>query len=138
MNAEHNVAILKAAYESWNDSHARSFERWMDLIADDVKWRSIADGTSGMEFTRSCDCKDDVAKYFEGLASDWELIHYTVGEFVAQDDRVVMIGSCGWRNKKTGKTVETPKADVIRMRNSRIVEFFEFFDTAKALAASRA
>jgi len=30
-----------------------------------------------------------------------------------------------------------PAADIIRMRNGKIVEFFEFYDTAKAIEGSR-
>ena len=30
----------------------------------------------GMEFTRLCNCKNDVLRYFEELSSDWELIYY--------------------------------------------------------------
>jgi ketosteroid isomerase-like protein len=39
--------------------------------------------------------------------------------------------------RKTGIVVESPKADVFRFRDGLIVEFFEFFDTARALAATR-
>ena len=35
---------------------------------------------------------------------------------------------------KTGKIVETPKVDIITMEDSKIVDFFELYDTAKALA----
>jgi hypothetical protein len=49
-----------------------------------------------------------------------------------------MLGSCGWKNRRTGVTVQTPKADFLRLRDGQVVEFFEFFDTAKAMAAAGA
>lgn len=64
--------------------------------------------------------------------------YYTVDEFIAQGDRVVMVGRCGWRNKKSGATIDTPKVDILTIRDSRIVDFFELYDTAKVLAAARA
>ena len=137
MIEDDNVKILKEAYQYWSDHKEGSFEYWMDLMADNIQLNSIADGRKGMEFSRPCCCKQDVVRYFEELASEWEMIHYTVNEFIAQGERVVVIGSCGWKNRKTGKTVETPKADIIRMRNSKIIEFYEFYDTAKAIEGSQ-
>jgi len=137
MTEQDNVQTLREAYQLWNDSKADSVGHWLELIADDVKWNSIADGAPGMEFTRACNCKADVQRYFADLGSQWEMIHYTVDEFIAQGDRVVMLGSCGWRGRRSGVVVETPKADIIRMKNSKIVEFYEFYDTAKTLAAAR-
>ena len=57
-------------------------------------------------------------------------------QYIAEDDRVVVIGSVKWKNRETGKSVETGKVDVFRMRDGKIIEFCEFFDTAKANAAS--
>ena len=131
MTEDENVEILREGYKLWNDSKAESVGYWINLITDDVKWRSLADGVAGMEFTRVCNCKNDVVRYFEELGREWEMIHYTVFEFIAQGDRVVMVGSCAWRNKKT------PKVDIIRMRDSKIIEFQELYDTAKAISASQ-
>ncbi len=136
MSEQQNVEILRRGYALWNDTKADSVAHWLDLIADDVQWRSIADGATGMEFTGACKSKADVERYFAELAGQWAMNYYTVDEFIAQGDRVVMVGKCGWRNKKTGATLDTPKVDIIRMRDSQIVEFFELYDTAKALAAA--
>jgi ketosteroid isomerase-like protein len=59
------------------------------------------------------------------------MIEYVADHFVAQGDRVVMLGRCGWRFKKTGKVVSTPKADSWRFANGKAIEYFEYFDTAK-------
>ena len=136
---DENVGVLKKAYALWNDDRANelAMSHWMDLIADDVEWRSLADGAPGMEFTASCNCKSDLDKYFGGLAANWELLHYTPSEFIAQGDRVVMIGTCGWKFTATGKIVESAKVDVIRMKDGKVVAFHEFYDTAKAIAATQ-
>ncbi len=137
MNEDSNVAVLREAYQLWSDNKERAFEHWMGLMADDVKLESIADGAAGLEFSRCCSCKDDVLRYFLELAETWEMLDFRVDEFVAQGDRVVALGRCSWRNRNTGRILETPKADIIRMRDSKIVEFYEFYDTAKAIAAAQ-
>lgn len=136
MNGVNNVDILKEAYQKWNDNKQDSFEHWMDLMADNVQLNSIANGVPGMEFARTCQCKSDVLRYFTELAEVWEMLHYTTEEFISEGERVVMIGRCGWRNRNTGKIVETPKVDIIRMKDSKIVEFYELFDTEKARCAT--
>ena len=132
-----NLSTLKNAYRMWDESKADSVEHWMNLIADDVCWKSLGDGADGLEFSQACNCKHDVERYFSKLAAEWEMLHYTVDEFISQGDRIVVLCRCGWRNKRTGKVVETPKADIIRMRDGKIVEFSEFYDTAKAMEGSR-
>ncbi len=138
MSEEGNVAVLKQAYRAWNENKEKAFEHWTNLIADDVQWRSIAEGAPEMKFTRCCTSKDDVLRYFRELASDWEMVHFTPSEFIAQGDRVVMLGQCAWKHRATGKVVETPKADIFRMKDSKIVEFYEFYDTALAYAGAKA
>ena len=137
MSEEDNVAILKKAYEYWNENKEKAFENWMDLMSEDINFRSIADGASGMEFSRPCNCKSDVLRYFQELAGEWEMIHYTVNEYIAQGDRVVAVGHCKWRHRKTGRDVETPKVDIITMKDSKMVDFYELYDTAKAIACSQ-
>ncbi len=42
----------------------------------------------------------------------------------------MVICSTGWRSKATGKSIDTPKVDVWRVRDGNIVAFFEYYDTA--------
>lgn len=138
MDTSHdNVGKLRKAYQLWHDTRGGSAQRWLDLMADDVAMRSITDGVPEMAFTKANRGKSDAAQYFAGLAADWEMIHFTPEEYVAQGDRVVVLSTVAFRFKKTGVVVESPKADIFRFRGGRIVEFFEFFDTARALAATR-
>jgi len=134
-----NVEILRVGYKLWNDSKASpaSIDYWMDQMSDkELTWRSLAGGAAGMEFTRNAHSKPEVRRYFDELARDWAMQSFTVQEFIAAGDRVVMIGHCAWTNRKTGKTLSTPKADVIKFREGKIVDFLEFYDTAAGIAAA--
>jgi len=66
------------------------------------------------------------------------MLHFSVGEFVAEGDAVFMRGSMAWRNKRTGQEVETPKVDFWRFRSGKAVEFYEYYDTARVVAAATA
>ena len=131
-----NITALKEAYRQWHDTKGKSVDRWLALMTDDVKFRSLAEGAKPMEFTRRSTCKDDVKSYFAGLTDDWEMDYYRIDEYIANGDRVVALGSCSFKHKKTNKILQTPKADFHKFRNGKICEFFEFYDTAQALAVA--
>jgi ketosteroid isomerase-like protein len=135
-NAERNIEILKEAYGRWHESRGGSVDHWMDIVADDIQFGSLAQGAPSMQFAHNYDNRQSLRGYFEGLLSDWEMIHYTVDEYVAQGDAVFMRGSTAWRNKKTGKVVDTPKIDFWRFRDGKAVEFYEYYDTARVFACA--
>jgi ketosteroid isomerase-like protein len=131
-----NVATLQKAYADWAGKKAGNLECWTSIMADDVELRSLADGAPGIDFSQARHGIAQAKKYLEELTRDWEMLSYDVEDYVAQGDRVVAIVSTSWRNKRTRKAVTTPKIDVWRLREGKIVEFAEYFDTAKVLAAA--
>lgn len=131
------VQRLNDEYLRWGESRGETVQSWLALLDDNVKWSSLAGGSRGMEFTRDASSKAEVARYFEELANDWEMLYFTVEEIISQGDRIVVRSRCGWKSKQTGKTAETPKVDFIRVKNGKITEFMEFYDTAVAFAAAR-
>jgi ketosteroid isomerase-like protein len=136
-SASDNVAKLKHAYRQWHESKGASVKAWLDLMVDDVRCYSIAAGPPEAEFTAPINSKKDFERYFKGLLDDWEMIHYTTNEFIAEGEGVAVRGSTAWRNRKTGKLVDTPKADFWTFRDGKAVEFHEFYDTAALIAAAK-
>jgi uncharacterized protein len=137
MGTSDDVTKLKNAYRHWNETKGKDTSMWIDLFAPNVRLRSLAGGRPGLEFTMECNSTDDVKRYFAGLTSEWEMIHYTTDQFAVDGDRVVMLGSTSWKHRRTARVFDTPKADLIVFRGGRIVEFFEFYDTEMVLAAAR-
>ncbi|MGB6535858.1 MAG: nuclear transport factor 2 family protein [Xanthobacteraceae bacterium] len=131
-----NVGILKKAYADWASSRGGSADQWTAIFADNFKFGSMAEGGYGAAYLTTYQSRNDLAQYFAGLARDWEMIEFVTEHFIAQDDRVVMLGRCSWRYKHTGKVVETPKADSWRFAGGKAVEFYEYYDTAKLLEAT--
>ena len=131
-----NVAKLKGAYRQWHESKGSSVNAWLDLMIDDVKCYSLAAGAPGAEFTAIVKSKKDFERYFRGLLADWEMLHYSTSHFVAEGESVAVRGSTAWRNRKTGRAVDTPKADFWTFRDGKVVEFHEFYDTAALIAAA--
>lgn len=131
-----NTEILREAYTKWHESKGGSVNHWISLMTDDVVFRSLATGSTGLEFTSSRNSRSDVKSYFDGLVTEFEMIHYTVDRFVTEGDTVVMVGSTSWRSRSTGKEFDTPKVDVVTFRDGMICGIYEYYDTAMVQAAA--
>ena len=130
-----NVEMLKDAYRQWSESLGGSADEWMKICAEDIAFGSLAEGPQGAKYMGVHHSRDSLKEYFGGLSRDWEMMEFVTEHFVAQGDRVVMIGRCAWRYKKTGKFVWTPKVDSWRIVDGKAVEFYEYYDTAQVHAA---
>ena len=131
-----NVGILKTAYQRWGDTLGGSVDDWLNICAEDISFGSLAQGApQGAKYLTEYRSRDALKEYFAGLERDWQMIEFAAEQFVAQDDRVVVLGRCAWRYKKTGKVVWTKKADSWRFAGGKAVEYFEYYDTAQVHAA---
>jgi ketosteroid isomerase-like protein len=128
---------LRAAYQAWHESKGKSIETWLALVAEEIDFRSLADGAAGAPWSKRRRTREEVRHYLTGLTAEFEMIHFTVDRFVSEDDTVVMVGSTAWTCKRTGRKVYTPKVDVWRFKNGLAVEFSEYFDTARLADAAR-
>lgn len=135
-NESTHVAILKAAYQRWHDSKGASVDHWMSLMTDDIRFGSLAAGAAPMTFTAAASSKEQVRHYFAGLGAEWEMLYFRTNEFIAQNDRVVVLCDVSFCHKKSGKVAVSPKADVHRFRDGKICEYFEYYDTAACAAAA--
>jgi uncharacterized protein len=135
MSEAKNVAVLEEAYRRWTKSRGGSIDYWISICDENIRFGSLAQGSPKVAYMTSYRARDELAYYFAGLARDWEMLDYHVDALVAQGDRVVMLGACSWRFRKTGKVVMTPKVDSWRFANGKAVEFYEYYDTAQVQAA---
>ena len=132
-----NVGLLKEAYKLWHETKGGSVDHWMGMVSDDIRFGSIARGAPPLAFTQPVSNKQALRGYFDGLLADFAMIHYTIENYVAEGDIVFVRCTTSWRAKKTGRAFETPKADFWRFRDGKVVEFYEFYDTAQVMAAAQ-
>ena len=67
----------------------------------------MAEGSATATFTARVHGKQELKRYFDGLLGGWTMIRFRVEYFIAEGDRVAMIGSTAWRNKTTNKVCDT-------------------------------
>ena len=126
---------LREAYAIWSESKGTATDQWLELFADQLEMRSVLspdlpDDLAAVRFSKA-----GAIEYFETLARDWEMIAFDCDRFVDGGDEVVMVGRCAWRNRATGKIVDTPKVDVWRFQNGKAVDFMEMFDSLAFMRA---
>jgi len=131
-----NVAMLKEAYKCWSDNKGTCADHWIEICDPNIKFGSLMEAAvPPVKYLTAYSSRDKLRDYFGELTKDWEMMNYVVDHFVAQGDRVVMLGHCKWRHRTQDVEVDTPKADSWRIVNGKAVEFFEYYDTAKVLSA---
>ena len=129
------VDRLRDAYSEWSDSKGMSVDHWLDILGDEIEMRSVLSPDLPDDLAAHRVSKPAAVEYFATLARDWEMISFEADRFVADEDDVVMIGRCAWRNRATGKIVDTPKVDIWHFENGRAVTFLEMFDSLAFMRA---
>src|SRR5687768_15463144 len=126
---------LREAYADWSESKGRSVDQWMELLGDEIEMRSILSPDLPDDLAAHRVSKAAALEYFSTLSRDWEMISFDCDRFIADKDDVVMVGRCAWRNRATGKIVDTPKVDIWHFENGRAVTFMEMFDSLAFMRA---
>jgi ketosteroid isomerase-like protein len=73
--------------------------------------------------------------FFGPLASTQKDYALATDEFIAQDDKVIMVGSYGATVIATGKRFDLPLVDVWTIQDGKVKRSVNFTDTAKAAGA---
>ena len=68
----------------------------MSMVADDIRFGSIARGKPPLAFTQPVSNKQALRGYFDGLLGDLAMIHYTVDDYVADGDIVFVRCTTSW------------------------------------------
>ena len=129
------AARLRQAYDAWSESKGTDY-RWLDLLADNVEMRSVLTPELPDDFAAPTRRGRAAAmEYVQTLGRDWEMLHFTPERFIDGGNDVVMVGRCAWRNRATGRIVDTPKVDVWHFESGRAASFLEMFDSLAFMRA---
>ena len=126
---------LKQAYATWSANKGVSADHWFDLFADQIEMRSVLAPELPDDLAAHRVSKAAAMEYFQTLGRDWEMIEFLPERFIDGGDDVVMVGRCAWRNRATGKIVDTPKVDIWHFEGGKAVTFLEMFDSLAFMRA---
>lgn len=128
MNEQRNTENAKRAYELFK---AGDVESLMSLYTTDADWETPA--TENVPHGGRRKGREQMLEFMQIVNENSENLHFTPGEFIAQGDKVVVLGDYGWRSKATGKEYTSDFVHVCTFNDDgKITGFKEYNDTAAA------
>ncbi|MGB7070906.1 MAG: nuclear transport factor 2 family protein [Pyrinomonadaceae bacterium] len=130
MNEESNLRIVQQCYEKFGSGDILGL---LSNLSGDIKWLTPAVENSPMAGQRSGLAQ--VSEFFDLLGKTLDISRFEQLEFVAQDEKVVVLGEFAATVKPTGRSYESEWVHVFHLRDGKITSFQEFFDNAAATRA---
>jgi ketosteroid isomerase-like protein len=110
-------------------------QRVLNLLTDDVEWRLA--GPTQVTYAGIHRGRQTVADFFKLIGQTTEFEQFEPQEYIAQGDKVVVLGHERQRVKTTGEVGENDWAMVFTVRDGKIARFRNYEDTAAVAAAHR-
>ena len=130
MGEQANIELVKKAYDAFQKGDINGV---LALADPDVDWK-LPD-MEGIPFSGSRRGLGEVAEFFRQVDELMQLRSFTPREFIAQGDRVIVLGYYDWVIRKTGATLGAEWVHSFTIRNGKLIALEEFTDTAKVLEA---
>jgi uncharacterized protein len=132
MSEQANRQIVEQAYATFK---AGDIPKLLQSMSEDVTW--LLPEIENVPFTGKRQSRGAVGEFFSTLASLQDARSFEEREFIAQGDKVVVLGHYVWQVKANERTIEADFAHVFTVRGGQIVTFHEYMDTAAVAKAYR-
>ena len=132
MKEQENAQKAQALYAAFGRGDIQTL---LSGLTPDVDW-TLA-GPAEIPLAGQRRGRDQVAAFFKGVGEMIEFQQFEPQEFIAQGDKVVVIGHERGRVKATGCAFDEDWVPVFTLREGKVTKFREYYDTAAVLAAFR-
>lgn len=130
MNEQKNIELVQKGYQAFGSGNIPAL---LDLFDTNIEWR--APNFEGSPFKGSYDGREAVGEFFQKLGEVEEFSLFEPREFIAQGDKVVVLGAFSATVKATGRKYQSDWIHIFNVRDGKVTNFFEMFDTAAAQKA---
>ena len=130
MNEAANTQTLRECYEKFGSGDIPGL---LALFAEDIDWTIPEVENAPYSGTRHG--RESVAEFFKLLADTEDITHFEPREYIAQGDRVVVLGRSTSTVRETGRHYSTEWVHVCTVKDGKLTNFLEFFDSAAATRA---
>lgn len=132
MAEQENIALAQQGYNNFKSGNIHAI---VDQSTEDIVWELPE--VEGVALSGIRKGQAGVTEFFATVARDQEALEFEPREFIAQNDKVVVLGHYRWRIRETGREFESDFVHVFTIRDGKFAGFREYFDTAAAAAAYR-
>jgi ketosteroid isomerase-like protein len=131
MIEQQSIDTIKQLYAAFG---RRDLTAVFDGLAEDVEWY-LPGPPAIVPFAGLRRGKQQVAEFFKVLSETLEFEQFEVDEFVAQADKVVVLGRSRDRMKSTGRVIENRWAALWEIRDGKVTKYHVYEDTAAFVEA---
>lgn len=129
MSEQQNVDVIRRGY----DAFARGdLETMLGLFDENIEWTSPGPPELPTAGTRRG--HQQVAEFFKTVNDLFDFESFETTTFIADGDRVVVLGRDTARFKPTGARLTESFAHVYTLKNGKVTRFEEYIDTAATVA----
>jgi uncharacterized protein len=125
-----NTTIIEDAYAKFGKGDIPGL---LTMLTDDVQW--TVPEIENAPFSGSREGVPNVERFFKELVTAEDITRFEPLEFIAQNDKVVVLGESAATVRETGRSYETDWVHIFTLREGKVSEFTEFFDNAAATRA---
>lgn len=131
--SEDNLDVVRQGYDAFGRGDINGL---LVLLDEQVDW--VTPGPSELATSGRRTGPQAVGQFFASVNEVFDIQRFEPKEFIAQGDRIVVLGDETVRVRATGKMLELEWVHVFTLRNGKVAAFQEFFDTAAVVAAMSA
>lgn len=133
MKEHENVRVVQEVYAAFQQGNIQSV---LNALTDDVQWW-VAGSPENLPHAGLRAGRDEVAKFFDVLGNTVEFEQFAPQEYIAQGEKIVVLGSDRRRIKSNNRVVENQWAMVFALRAGKIDGFRAYDDTEAEASALR-
>jgi uncharacterized protein len=130
MSIEDNKRVVQTVFEKFGTGDVPGL---LEMITEDAEW--AAPGPEVVPYFGERRGRDGALEFFKQLGSNVEFERFEPGDFVAEGDRVVVLGFERGRVRRTGKTFDNAWALVFTIRDGMVAGLRIYENTAAIASA---
>jgi ketosteroid isomerase-like protein len=130
--SQQNLETVRKGYEAFGRG---DLDTLLGLFDENIEW--VTPGPSDFPLAGTRRGRQQVADFFGVLDGVLEIQEFAPKTFLADGDKVVVLGVDTSRVKASGTVISSDWAHVYTFKGGKIVAFQEYTDTAATVAALR-
>jgi ketosteroid isomerase-like protein len=132
MNEKENLALVQQGYKLFSQGDIPGL---LKLMGPDVTWETPK--LESVPFTGKFQGVQGVGQFFSALAGAIDILKYEPREFIAQGNKVVVLGENRYRVKAQKDEFDDRWVDVLTVENGKITRYEQYGNTAQLERAFR-
>jgi ketosteroid isomerase-like protein len=127
MTEQQNLETVQRAFAALGKNDMNQLK---GLLSPDVEWHTPGP-KDVLPFAGVHKGPDAVVQWWKKLGEVEEALHFAPKDFIPHKDKVIVTGEGEMRVKSTGKTLAGEWVHIYTLKDGKIVDYREFYDTAQ-------